>query len=146
MKNREEEQVLLAPLSIVSRRRRRAGWICLMLSFRVAHGGYKIGFQPPLLCPPTRASSKLEVDPLHSKHHIFKLSNWTKNDLTNLPFKTSLPAICALIPWRGCWRFLSGIWRVSTLRRSSRRQRGERDSKSTYRECFCFTEGQDKIP
>ena len=99
----------------------RAGcWICLMLSFRVAHGGYKIGFQSPF-CPPAKASSKLQVDPLR------KITPYlTRNDLTNLPSKTFLPAICALIPWRGCWRFLSGIWRVSTLRRSSRREWGGR--------------------
>ena len=46
-------------------------WICLMLSFRVAHGGYKIGFQAFQQCSPfllscpairKRASSLLEVD------------------------------------------------------------------------------------
>ena len=143
MKNREEEQVLLALLSIVSRRRRGRAAGLDLFDVIIPSRTWRIQDRVSApFCPPTRASLELQVDPLHSKQTALD----EKLDLTNLPCKTSLPAICALIPWRGCWRFLSGIWRVSTLRRSSRRQRGERGSKSTYRECFCFTEGQDKIP
>ena len=40
-----------SPRSLPPRRRGRAGRICLMLSFRVAHGGYKIGFQPSAVQP-----------------------------------------------------------------------------------------------